>query len=286
MTDGAAELRPAPARGWRSNALAGLICAAAMVVVGFPLGLLWAAAAPHLNMANALQGNESAFAVQSDIDARFGLICAVAGVIGGAVAFWRARDAGWPVPLGLAGGGLGGALTAGGRGHPRRAPGGRHSLPGDASPVLVDLVDLRVRAHGLYLIMPVVALVVFAVALWAASWPQRAGTAGRPRRHATPTAPAAPIGGFGPDGGDGVREFGTADRNTGGDSAGGRGMSAFVAEASESRAGRVGAGGGAGAGSVTAGSVSAGSVSAARVSAGWVSSGWDRPGAIRSNRWW
>ncbi|MCL9757940.1 hypothetical protein [Frankia sp. AiPa1] len=138
-------------------------------MAGFPLGLLWAAAAPHLNMAGVLAGNESAFAVQSDIDARFGLICAVAGVIGGGVALWRARDAGWPVPLGLAAGGLGGALITGWIGHLRRSAGALHGLPANASSVLVDLVDVRVRAHGLYLVMPVAALAVFALGLWLAS---------------------------------------------------------------------------------------------------------------------
>ncbi|MCM3883783.1 hypothetical protein [Frankia sp. R82] len=153
----------------RAGYLAGLICAVAMAVVGFPLGLLWAVAAPKLNLDGALAGNESAFAVQSDIDARFGLICLVAGVIGGAVALWRARDAGWPVPLGLAVGGAGGALVAGWIGHLRRSPGALHGLPANASSVLVDLVDVRVRAHGLYLVLPVTALMVFGIGLWLGS---------------------------------------------------------------------------------------------------------------------
>jgi hypothetical protein len=151
-----------------------------MAIAGFPLGLLWAAAAPHLDVTGALHGNESAFAVQSDIDARFALICAVAGLVGGLVAFWRARDAGFAVPLGLAAGGLGGALIAGWIGHLRRSPGLLHSLPTNASPVLVDLIDLRVRAHGLYLVMPVVALGVFAIGLWATSRPRRGPRGERP----------------------------------------------------------------------------------------------------------
>ncbi|SNQ47571.1 conserved membrane hypothetical protein [Frankia canadensis] len=166
----------------RRSLLAGLICAAAMAVAGFPLGLLWAAVAPHIDLANALAGNESAFAVQSDVDARFGLICVVAGVIGGAAAFWRVRDAGWPVPLGLAAGGFGGALIAGWIGHLRRSSAALHGLPKDASPVLVDLVDVRVRAHGLYLVMPVAALVVLAVALWVTSWPAARGRSRGDRR--------------------------------------------------------------------------------------------------------
>ncbi|MCM3924831.1 hypothetical protein ND748_24600 [Frankia sp. AiPs1] len=178
---------PLPARSRRPLSLdvrpgliAGLICAAAMAIAGFPLGLLWAVAAPHLDVTGALHGNESAFAVQSDIDARFALICAVAGLVGGLVAFWRARDAGFAVPLGLAAGGVGGALVAGWIGHLRRSPDLLHSLPPNASPVLADLVDLRVRAHGLYLVMPVVALGVFAIGLWATSRPRRGPRGERP----------------------------------------------------------------------------------------------------------
>ncbi|MCK9922388.1 hypothetical protein MXD61_10950 [Frankia sp. AgPm24] len=167
----------------RRGYLAGLICAAVMVVAGFPLGLLWAAAAPHLNVNGALAGNESAFAVQSDIDARFGLICAVAGLIGGAVALWRARDAGWPVPLGLAAGGAAGALIAGWTGHLRRSADALHGLPANASSVLVDLVDVRVRAHGLYLVLPVTALLVFGLGLWVASLRVSSGSGRRGAAH-------------------------------------------------------------------------------------------------------
>ncbi len=181
--------RPVPP-GVRPDLLAGLICAVAMVVVGFPLGLLWAAVAPHLDITGALHGNESAFAVQSDIDARFAMICAIAGLVGGLLAFWRARDAGFPVPLGLAAGGTGGALIAGWIGHLRRSPDLLHSLPPNASPVLVDLVDLRVRAHGLYLVMPVVALGAFAIGLWATSRSSR-----RPRPRADGSAPPDPLAG-------------------------------------------------------------------------------------------
>ncbi|EIV93159.1 hypothetical protein [Frankia sp. QA3] len=191
--------------GGRPDLLAGLICAVAMVVVGFPLGLLWAAVAPHLDITGALHGNESAFAVQSDIDARFAMICAIAGLVGGLLAFWRARDAGFPVPLGLAAGGIGGALIAGWIGHLRRSPDLLHSLPPNASPVLVDLVDLRVRAHGLYLVMPVVALGAFAIGLWATSRPSRRPRAGGSQPPHPVTGPGSagpgPAGGVkGPDG--------------------------------------------------------------------------------------
>jgi hypothetical protein len=140
-----------------------------MLAVGPLLGLLWAATAPRLDVSLVLAGSSAELGVQSGVDAYFGFICAVAGVIGGVIAFWRAADAGWPVPTGLAVGGFGGALLAGWVGHRVRSPGLLDALPPDAAPVVVDLVDMRVRAAGLYLVYPVTALAVLALLIWITS---------------------------------------------------------------------------------------------------------------------
>jgi hypothetical protein len=149
--------------------VAGLLCALAMVTAGPVLGLIWAAAAPRLDVAAAIGGSEMAFGVQSDIDAYFGALCAAAGIIGGALAFWRAADAGWPVPAGLALGGLGGSLLAGLVGHLRRSPQVLKALPDNAGPVITEIVDMKVRSTGLYLVLPLSALLVLAVLLWLSS---------------------------------------------------------------------------------------------------------------------
>jgi hypothetical protein len=146
--------------------LAGLICLLAMVAVGPLLGLLWAASAPHLDVRAVLAGSEAAFGAQGDIDAYFGLICMVGGVVGGLLALWRGRDAAWPVPVGLTIGGLGGSLLAGVVGHAVRGGGVRHQLPAGAGSYVISLVDFRVRSHGLYAVMPAVAVLVLTIGLW------------------------------------------------------------------------------------------------------------------------
>ncbi len=155
--------------GWAD----GLVCASAMAAVGPLLGLLWAASAPRLDIGSVLAGSSAELDVQSGIDVYFGLVTAVAGVVGGFVAFWRAADAGWPAPVGLATGGFTGALLAGWVGHRVRSPGLLDALPADANTLVVDLVDMRVRAGGLYLVYPITALVVLTLLIWVASVRER-----------------------------------------------------------------------------------------------------------------
>jgi hypothetical protein len=169
------EPEPEPARARRrrraarsvgGDLRAGLIFLGALVLAGPLLGLLWAALAPRLDVAAATGGSETAFTAQADIDATFGFICLGAGVLAGALARWRSPDGGWPVATGLAGGGLAGSLLAGWVGHAVRSPSAVHQLPPDASSYLVGLVEMRVRSHGLYLVLPAVALLVLALSLW------------------------------------------------------------------------------------------------------------------------
>ncbi|MGF7235314.1 MAG: hypothetical protein ACQSGP_10210 [Frankia sp.] len=150
----------------RGDLGAGLVCLVAMIIAGPLLGLLWAATAPHLDVGAVLAGSEAAFDAQGGADIYFGLICLVGGAVGGGLALWRARDASWPVPLGLAVGGFGGSLLAGAVGHAVRTGGIRHQLPAGAGPYVISLVDFRLRAHGFYVVMPATALVVLAIGLW------------------------------------------------------------------------------------------------------------------------
>jgi hypothetical protein len=145
---------------------AGLAFLLGLTVAGPLLGLLWAAVAPRLNVAAGISGSETAFTAQADIDATFGFICLAAGIVAGGLARWRAADAGWPLPVGLAGGGLAGSLLAGWIGHLVRSPGALHQLPPHAPAYVAGLVDVKVRATGLYLVLPVTALLVLALALW------------------------------------------------------------------------------------------------------------------------
>ncbi|ONH62285.1 hypothetical protein CcI49_02565 [Frankia sp. CcI49] len=175
--EAAAWASTSPPQSMRARLLAGAVCALAMVVVGPLLGLLWAACAPHLDVAAVLAGAMSVFSVQSTVDAYFAMICAVAGVIGGLVTYWRAADVGWPVAVGLGAGGVAGSLLTGEVGRLRRSDAALDSLPPNATDLLRDLADFHVRATGLYLVLPGVALLVLALALWAGGttfgWPRR-----------------------------------------------------------------------------------------------------------------
>lgn len=149
--------------------VAGGVCLAVTAAVGPLLGLLWAASAPRISVPEVLAGNEAAFGVQGGVDIYFLFICLVAGVIAGVAAFWRGRDAGWPVPLGLALGGFAGSVLAGAVGHAVRSGSIRAKVPSSAGGLAVQLVDFRVRTHGLYFVMPASALLVLTVLLWAAT---------------------------------------------------------------------------------------------------------------------
>ncbi|WP_241842472.1 hypothetical protein [Pseudofrankia sp. BMG5.36] len=153
---------------------AGIVCLLALTAAGPLLGLLWAATAPHLDVAASISGSENAFTTQADIDATFGFICLGAGIAAGVLARLRAADAGWPVPAGLTAGGFAGSLLAGWIGHLVRSPGVLDQLPPNAGSYVISLVDMRVRATGLYLVLPMAALLVLALSLWLpAPWPRR-----------------------------------------------------------------------------------------------------------------
>jgi hypothetical protein len=158
-----------PARTRTGDLAAGGVCLAVTAAVGPLLGLLWAASAPRISVPAVLAGNEAAFGAQGGVDIYFLFICLVAGVIAGVAAFWRGRDAGWPVPVGLALGGFAGSLLAGAVGHAVRSGSVRTKVPSGAGALAVQLVDFRVRTHGLYLVMPASALLVLAILLWAST---------------------------------------------------------------------------------------------------------------------
>ncbi|WP_131746472.1 hypothetical protein [Frankia sp. Cppng1_Ct_nod] len=150
----------------RAEILAGVVCAVAMAASGLLLGLLWAAAAPRLDVRAVLAGSEIAFDAQAGIDVYFAMICAVGGVVGGAFAFWRGRDAGWPVPAGLTVGGIGGSGLASWIGHLLRSSRVVSQLPDGASHLVIQLVDFRLRSPGFCLVLPAFSLFVLAALSW------------------------------------------------------------------------------------------------------------------------
>ncbi|WP_250285551.1 hypothetical protein [Frankia sp. CiP1_Cm_nod2] len=149
-----------------SGLFAGLLCAAVMAALGLPVGLLWALTAPRLNVRAVLAGSEIVFDAQAGVDVYFAMICAAAGLAGGLLGFWRGRDSGWPAPVGLALGGIGGSLLAGWIGHALRSARAVSQLPEGANSLVVQLVEFRLRSPGFLLVLPTVSLLVLSVLSW------------------------------------------------------------------------------------------------------------------------
>jgi hypothetical protein len=142
--------------------LAAVVAAGAMLVAGVPMGLLWGATAPRVNVTDLLQNSsETTLEAQPASDARFALLGIVFGVVAGAIAAWRGRRAGWPLPVGLALGGLGGSLVAAQTGHMTASADALAGVPPTARAVVRDLVDVSVRAGGVHAAYPLAALLVF-----------------------------------------------------------------------------------------------------------------------------
>ena len=107
----AAEARPSVLH----DAFAGLLAAVVTVLVGAPLGLLWAAAAPKVDVVvagDSVQLAEPGSSAFIATDGYFLLAVAVAGLVGGVLAWRLAHPHGPAVVVGLALGGLAAAYVA------------------------------------------------------------------------------------------------------------------------------------------------------------------------------
>ena len=94
---------------------AGLLTVAVTVLVGAPVGLLWAAVAPRVQVevdGDDVQVVDTAGDGFIAVDAWFFAAVAVAGLVGGVLAWWLGRAHGPGVVLGLAVGGLAAAWIA------------------------------------------------------------------------------------------------------------------------------------------------------------------------------
>jgi hypothetical protein len=164
---------PAPpqARRWKPEAphshdvLSALVVAIALVVVGVPMGLLWAATTPKLNVKQALAGSEAAFNVQGGADVHFALLALIFGMLAGAVVGWRGRRGSWTLPVALAVGGVGGSLVAAQVGHLRGSNRVLDQLPQDIRGRVSNVVDFVLRSHGFHVVFPVAALLTYLIIL-------------------------------------------------------------------------------------------------------------------------
>ncbi len=150
-----------PDRPTSRDALTALVVAVSLVVAGVPLGLLWAATSPKLDVKAALGGSEAAFDAQAGIDVHFALLALIFGVVAGALVGWRCRKASWLLPLALAVGGVGGSLLAAQIGHLRESSRVLDQLPENLRGSVSNIVDFVLRSHGYHVVYPVAALITY-----------------------------------------------------------------------------------------------------------------------------
>lgn len=157
--------RAGAARSWARDLRISLGVIVALVALGILAGLLWRAWSPRtvgfVYQPHAVIPNDSEALIASD--GRFLVITAAIGLLA-AVLVWSRRS--WRGPLvaaGLGAGGLAGALMTDLVG---RLTGGGHS---DGPVRTVIRLPVAVRAEGLLLIEPLVALLVYGLAVLLAS---------------------------------------------------------------------------------------------------------------------
>jgi hypothetical protein len=138
-----------------------VVVGVALIIAGAPLGLLWAATAPKINVLAALSGSEAAFDTQAGIDVHFAFLALIFGVVIGALVGWRGRRASWPLAVALAVGGLGGSLLGAQIGHLKQSDEVLRQLPHSVTGHGRDLLDFTLRAHGFSFVLPAAALLVY-----------------------------------------------------------------------------------------------------------------------------
>lgn len=157
---------PADPINWATEGLIALVGTIFLAIAGAVAGLLWDAAAPKLSFRALAASADQTFRPQIGADAWFLLVTVLVGLVT-AVAFCLAiRRPGPGAAVGLAVGGLLGALVADRVGfvaERHAAVAGLHAIGYRATGDLVTQVDFRVHALGVIAAWPLVALAVLGI---------------------------------------------------------------------------------------------------------------------------
>jgi len=147
----------------------GAVIAVFSALLGAAVGLIWAAGAPRIHLGAAIDGSESAAKPLIGDDVRLGLLGIVAGVLVAVVVLvaGRRRDRGPGEVLGLAIGGVLGALVAARVGdvarHHEMVKALAAVVPGVTSKEstrLLGFFGFHVRATGVLMLWPIAAVAV------------------------------------------------------------------------------------------------------------------------------
>jgi len=160
---------PAPARdpiNWATEGIVAALGTLFLALSGAIAGLLWDAAAPKVSFPALAASADQAFRPQIGADAWFLLVTMLVGLVTAVGFCLVVRRPGPGVAIGLAAGGLLGALVADRVGFVAEhdvAVAGLHAIGFRATGDLVTQVDFRVHALGVIAAWPLVALAVLGV---------------------------------------------------------------------------------------------------------------------------
>ncbi len=148
------------------DVLGAIIVGVALILAGVPLGLLWGATTPKLNVRDALGAStgvvsEASFNTQAGVDMHFALIALLFGIAAGLFVGWRGRTGSWPLPLAIAIGGVAGSLVAAQVGHLLESNSVLDKLPESVRSQLSGLTDFMLRSHGFHVVFPLAALITY-----------------------------------------------------------------------------------------------------------------------------
>jgi hypothetical protein len=157
----------------------GLLVAAYSALLGGVVGLIWEAGAPHVRLAAAIDGSESAAKPLIGDDVRLGLLGIVAGIVVAVVVLVAGRhgERGPGEVLGLGVGGVLGALVAARVGdlarHHETVKALATIVPGATAAQtskLVGYFGFHVRATGVLMVWPIAAVGVHLLVTASARW--------------------------------------------------------------------------------------------------------------------
>ena len=155
-----------PAMPTSRDILSAIVVALALIIAGVPLGLLWGATTPKLDVSAALSGgilNESAYDTQAGADMHFALLALIFGLVAGALVGWRGRHGSWTLPLGLTVGGLAGSILAAQIGHWQESSNVLDRIPQDLRGPVSGISDFMLRSHGFLVVFPFAAVIAFLI---------------------------------------------------------------------------------------------------------------------------
>jgi hypothetical protein len=154
----------------RREIVLGLLVTAFSALLGAAVGLIWEAGAPHVRLAAAIDGSESAAKPLIGDDVRLGLLGIIAGIVVAVVVLvvGRHRERGPGEVLGLGVGGVLGGLVADRVGdlarHHEMVRAVAAAVPGVTSAQtsrVLGYFGFHVRATGVLMLWPIAAVAVY-----------------------------------------------------------------------------------------------------------------------------